>query len=71
MGLTIQEKAAQLRHKGYTVEDRIGTRTLTGEKVLYVNGVDLDEQFVDQLLGGADFTEVQYRRNLYLDSRSR
>lgn len=66
MASTIQEKAEELRRRGYDVKDSIGTRTLTGENVLYVNGTDLDEQFVDQLLGGADFAEVQYRRNVYL-----
>ena len=70
MALTIQKKAEELRRLGYEVADSIGTRTLTGEQVLYVNGTDLDEQFVDQLLGGADFAEVQYRRNIYLQSHS-
>lgn len=66
--LTILEKAEELRRLGYTVKDAMHRRT-TGENVLYVNGTDLDEQFVDQLLGGADFSEVQYRRNLYHRSR--
>ena len=66
---TIEEKADELRQLAYEVNAAVGTRSLTGEKVLYVNGTDLDEQFVDQLLGGATFSEVQYRRNLYLQSR--
>jgi hypothetical protein len=64
----MQEKADALRRLGFRVEDSVHKRT-TGENVLYVNGTDLDEQFVDQLLGGADFAEVQYRRNLYHDSQ--
>jgi hypothetical protein len=64
---TIEEKAGELRLLGYEVDNSIGTRSTTGEKVLYVNGTDLDEQFVDQLLGGATFAEVQYRRNLLHD----
>ena len=68
---TIEQKGDELRRLGYEVETTIGTRSTTGEKVLYVNGTDLDEQFVDQLLGGASFSEVQYRRNLFLQDRNR
>lgn len=56
------------RNKIMEVEDRGATRGITGERVLYVNGTDLDEQFVDQLIGGASFAEVQYRRNKWLKS---
>jgi hypothetical protein len=69
--MTIEERAEGLRRLGYEVDSNIHTRSLTGEKVLYVNGTDLDEQFVDQLLGGATFPEVQHRRNLYLQARNR
>ena len=69
--VTLKEKADKLRELGYEVDASVGTRSLTGEKVLYVNGTDLDEQFIDQLLAGVDFAEVQYRRNRYLQQRSR
>lgn len=69
--LTIKQKADELRLRGHNVEDRVDIRPLTGENVLHVDGTDLDEQFVDQLIGGASFSEVQYRRNLYLNQRSR
>ena len=69
--LTIQEKADELRRLGYDVESIPGTHSLTREDVLYVNGTDLEEQFVDELLAGADFAEVQDRRNLFVEQRDR
>jgi hypothetical protein len=66
--MAIEEKLRKLRELGYEVADVPGIRPKTGERVLYVNGQDIDEQFVDQLIGGADFHQVQYRRNKWLNS---
>lgn len=67
--MDIQEKIRKLRELGYEVQDQLGTRSITGETVLYVNGADIDERFVDQLIGGASMQEVQYRRNEWLNKR--
>jgi len=67
--MDIQEKIEALRTLGYQVEDRIGSRPATGEIVLYVNGTDIDEQFVDQLLIGVNFRDVRIRRDKWLSNR--
>jgi hypothetical protein len=66
--MSIVDKIHKLRELGYQVDDTVGSRSNTGETVLYVNGQDIDEQFVDQLMAGANFRDVQIRRNEWLGS---
>lgn len=67
--MNIQEKIERPRTLGYQVQDQVGSRPTTGENVLQVNGRDIDERFVDQLILGANSAEVQIRRNRWLANR--
>jgi hypothetical protein len=58
-----QEKSDQLRAMGYNV--RPGQRPSQGTEGLYVNDVYFDEQFVDALIAGDSFEEVNRRKQIW------
>jgi hypothetical protein len=65
--MTSPEKIAALRKMNYTVDDMVGIRNANnGTAIFTINGNQVDEMFVLQLLDGNDLYDVIPRNQEWL-----
>ncbi len=61
----LKEKADKLRQMGHKVSTGF-SRPALGTQGLTVNDAPLDEQLIDRLIAGEDFSEVARARELWI-----